>query len=68
MDEKHNPKTDEAFRVHRQSLQEEKIEEKGGRGRQSGLWVSEIVTIQIWFNLTKCRDFKTFYRGANGKF
>jgi hypothetical protein len=44
------------------------IEEKERRGRKSGLWVSEILTIQIWFNLSKCRDFKTFYRGVNGEF
>jgi hypothetical protein len=45
-----------------------KIEKKERRGRKSGLCVDEILAIQIWFNLSKCRDFKTFYRGANGEF
>jgi hypothetical protein len=30
--------------------------------------VSEILAIQIWFNLSKCRNFKTLYRRANGEF
>jgi hypothetical protein len=42
---------------------EKKIEQKERRGRKGGLWGSEILAIQIWFNLNKCRDFKTFYRG-----
>ncbi|MDR1233163.1 MAG: hypothetical protein LBJ75_02810, partial [Puniceicoccales bacterium] len=42
-----------------------KIGQKERRGRKSGLWVSEILAIQIWFNLSKCREFKTFYRGVN---
>jgi hypothetical protein len=68
MDEKNNPKTDEAFCVHRRSLQEKKIEKKGRRGRRSGLCMGEILAIRIWFNPSKCRDFKTFYRGSNGEF
>ncbi|MDR1173513.1 MAG: hypothetical protein LBK24_01820 [Puniceicoccales bacterium] len=45
-----------------------KTEQKERRGREGGLWVSEILAIQIWFNLNKCKDFKTFYRSQRRVF
>jgi hypothetical protein len=47
---------------------EKKIMPLGGPGRKSGLSVSEIVTIYVWFLRSKVKDFKTFYEGCQGRF
>jgi hypothetical protein len=63
MDEKTTPRLTRLFVVIDDLCKQKKIGKKERRGRESGLCVSEILAIQIWLNLSKCRDFKTFYRG-----
>jgi IS5 family transposase len=47
---------------------EKRIGMRVGRGRPCRLHPSEIVTIYVWFMLSKVRSFKTFYKGPQGKF